>query len=94
MRESAIEHCEGFPRRDLGMSMLRPATSRDIWLALDESHEDSRRVCATEPLRLEPLSLAELIGYHRQLFYWLITRNGASCFEQPEAAKHGPPQQV
>ena len=95
MRESATEQHEGFALRDLGRDLrrglLRPATSRDIWLALDENHEDSRRVCASELLRLEPLSLEELTGYHRQLFYWLITRSEACWFAPSVASKQGPP---
>jgi hypothetical protein len=51
---------------------FRFVDSQTIWLALDESHEDSRRVCLLEPLTLEPLSLQELNCYHRQLFGWLL----------------------
>ena len=76
MRNSGAEPFGNFSERDLGMSSIQFINSRLIWLALDENHEDSRRLRCEEPIRLEPVSPRELESYHRQLFYWLLLRQG------------------
>lgn len=91
MRDSATEQLECFSRRDFGMGMLRPLNSRSIWLALDDNHEDSRRVCSTEPIGLERVTPGELTLYQRQLFYWLMIRNGPCFFSRDAALEQGLP---
>ena len=91
MRDSATEQLECFSRRDFGMGMLRPLNSRSIWLALDDSHGDSRRVRATGPIGLGAVTPGELALYQRQLFYWLIIRNGPCFFNRDAALEHGLP---
>jgi hypothetical protein len=78
MRESAIELAGNFSKRDLMMKTLCFITNKDIWLALDDNHDDSRRHDSGEPLGWDLVTATELLLYHQQLFNWLLIRSG-SC---------------
>lgn len=58
--------------------------SQDIWLALDDSENDSRRRILNTPyglaLTIEPTVYEDLETYQRQLFYWLLTRARPCAF--------------
>jgi len=91
MRNSGAEQFGNFSERDLGMTSMRFIDSRVIWLALDENHEDSRRIHCEEPVRLESISRRELEMYHRQLFYWLLIRHGPYIFTSETRFEQGIP---
>jgi hypothetical protein len=91
MRNSGAEQFGNHLERDFGMSTLRFINSRVIWLALDENHEDSRRIRCEEPVRLEIISCRELELYHRQLFYWLLIRHGPYIFTSETRFEQGIP---
>jgi hypothetical protein len=73
------------------MRQLRFIDSRVIWLALDESHEDSRRLRRPDPIKLEPIYAQELDLFHRQLFYWLLIRHGPYIFTPETKFEQGLP---
>ena len=75
----AIGYCL---RQAILLGILRFIASRDVWLAMVEA-SDFRETTTIGPVRREhldildafrpePLTEAELLGYHRQLFCWLL----------------------
>ena len=83
--------------RDFGMEprfSMREARfiiSRDIWLALDDSHQDGRRNRQQEALTMEFVNEQDVASYHRQLFYWLLIRCGPCIFSREATLHHGTP---
>jgi hypothetical protein len=61
-------------QRDFGVlwTDLRWLNSAQIQFALDENHEDSRRMNLQQPPHWEALTAQELTAYHRQLFLWRL----------------------
>jgi hypothetical protein len=55
---------------DLGTGLFPWIYSHDIQLALDDGVFEAAAYPAT--LQLEPLSAAEALQYHRQLFFWRL----------------------
>lgn len=74
MRESIIRQQKDHFQRDFGMGLVRFINSQDVWLALDDNDADSRRLAGVHSVCLGFVSLAELVRFHRQLFYWLMLR--------------------
>lgn len=94
MRQSGAEQFGGFDapsKQLLSIGQLRFIDSRAIWLALDENHEDSRRIRRPDPIRLEPVNDQELDLFQRQLFYWLLIRHGPYIFTQETQFEQGIP---
>ena len=54
-----------------GMAHVLTLSGLDIALALVESSQDSQRIQGNNsPFQWEPVSLGELISFHRQAFLW------------------------
>lgn len=79
------------PRHDFCLDEVQFMTSRDIWLALDDGHCDSRLHRQGGPLILEQVSGEDIETYQRQLFYWLLIRCGPCVFPQRVEFHQGVP---
>jgi hypothetical protein len=76
---------------DFSLEDARFITSRDIWLALDDSHCDGQIHRQQGPPATEPVRGEDLETYHRQLFYWLLIRCGPCFFSSKAELNQGLP---
>lgn len=68
--------------RAILLGLLRFIDSHNIWLAMTEPSDFKAATLEVgdahleilDSFRPEPLTEAELLSYHRQLFYWLLLR--------------------
>ncbi len=78
--------------RPFALQNARFLKSDQIWLALDDSLLESRRLGQVpNTVRHERISLPESEFYHRQLFYWLLIRKGPCFFSEGAPLHEGVP---